>query len=104
MADATDNDDKTKLRSVALGVGAYLPAKTLTNEDLEKMVDTTSDWIVQRTGIRERHVAAEGETTSMLGTNAARAALENAGVEAASIDLVICATSTPDYTFPSTAT
>ena len=104
MADGANNNDKTGLRSVVLGVGAYLPAKTLTNADLEKMVDTTSEWIVQRTGIQERHIAAEGETTSMLGTEAAKRALANAGVEAASIDLIICATSTPDYTFPSTAT
>ncbi|HMN71240.1 MAG TPA: beta-ketoacyl-ACP synthase III [Rhodoblastus sp.] len=104
MADGAGNKNKGELRSVVLGVGSYLPARVLTNEDLEKMVDTTSEWIVQRTGIRERHIAAEGETTSMLGVNAARAALENAGVEASSIDLVICATSTPDYTFPSTAT
>jgi len=104
MADGANKDDKTHLRSVVLGVGAYLPARTLTNADLEKMVDTTSDWIVQRSGIRERHIAAEGETTSMLGTEAAKAALANAGVEASSIDLIICATSTPDYTFPSTAT
>ena len=104
MADGAKHNDKTQLRSVVLGVGSYLPAKTLTNADLEKMVDTTSDWIVQRTGIHERHVAAEGETTSMLGTRAAQAALANAGVDASSIDLVICATSTPDYTFPSAAT
>ena len=104
MAEGANNNDKTGLRSVVLGVGAYLPAKTLTNADLEKMVDTTSEWIVQRTGIQERHIAAEGETTSMLGTEAAKRALANAGVEAASIDLIICATSTPDYTFPSTAT
>ena len=104
MAEGANNNDKTGLRSAVLGVGAYLPAKTLTNADLEKMVDTTSEWIVQRTGIQERHIAAEGETTSMLGTEAAKRALANAGVEAASIDLIICATSTPDYTFPSTAT
>ena len=104
MPDGAKDNDKTQLRSVVLGVGAYLPAKTLTNADLETMVDTTSDWIVQRTGIQERHIAAEGETTSMLGTEAARRALANAGVDAASIDLIICATSTPDYTFPSAAT
>ncbi len=104
MADGAKDNDRKELRSVVLGVGAYLPARTLTNEDLEKMVDTTSEWIVQRTGIRERHIAAEGETTSMLGTEAAKRALANAGVEAGSIDLIICATSTPDYTFPSTAT
>jgi 3-oxoacyl-[acyl-carrier-protein] synthase-3 len=68
------------------------------------MVDTTDDWIVQRTGIRNRHIAAEGETTSMLATNAARAALENAGLSASDIDLVVVGTATPDYTFPSVAT
>ncbi len=93
-----------RLRSVVLGVGSYLPEKTLTNADLEKMVDTTSEWIVQRTGIQERHIAADGETTSMLGIRAAEKAIAAAGVDPQSIDLVICATSTPDYTFPSTAT
>jgi 3-oxoacyl-[acyl-carrier-protein] synthase III len=92
------------LRSVVLGVGAYLPENILTNADLEKIVDTTSDWIVQRTGIQQRHIAAEGETTSMLGIKAAERALAKAGIDAQSIDLVICATSTPDYTFPATAT
>ena len=92
------------LRSVVLGVGAYLPEKTLTNDELAKLVDTSDDWIVQRTGIRERHIAAEGETTSMLGEKAARAALANAGVSADDIDLIVVATSTPDWTFPSTAT
>jgi 3-oxoacyl-[acyl-carrier-protein] synthase-3 len=76
----------------------------MTNADLEKIVDTTDEWIVQRTGIRERYVAAEGETTSMLATYAARAALDNAGCTPDDIDLVIVATSTPDYTFPATAT
>ena len=94
----------TKLRSVVMGVGSYLPARRVTNADMEKMVDTTDDWIVQRTGIRARHLAAEGETTSMLATKAAQAALKNAGLEAADIDLIIVATATPDYTFPSTAT
>ncbi|MDE2362100.1 MAG: ketoacyl-ACP synthase III [Hyphomicrobiales bacterium] len=92
------------MRSVVLGVGSYLPEKILTNADLEKMVDTTSDWIVQRTGIQQRHIAADGETTSMLGIKAAQKALASAGVDADSIDLVICATSTPDYTFPAAAT
>jgi 3-oxoacyl-[acyl-carrier-protein] synthase-3 len=91
-------------RSVVEGVGAYLPEKTLTNADMEKLVDTTREWIEQRTGIRERHVAAEGETTSMLATKAALAALKAAGRTADEIDLVIVATSTPDYTFPATAT
>jgi 3-oxoacyl-[acyl-carrier-protein] synthase-3 len=92
------------LRSVVLGVGSYLPAKTLTNDDLAKFVDTNDDWIVQRTGIKERHIAAEGETTSMLGEKAARAALANAGLVPDDIDLIIVGTSTPDWTFPSTAT
>jgi 3-oxoacyl-[acyl-carrier-protein] synthase-3 len=92
------------LRSVVCGVGSYLPAKVVTNADLEKTVDTSDDWIVQRTGIRQRHIAGEGETTSVLATHAARAALDNAGLTAADIDLIIVATSSPDYTFPSTAT
>lgn len=92
------------LRAVVLGVGSYLPAKTLTNDDLARMVDTSDEWIFQRTGIRERHVAAPGETTSMLGEKAARAALESAGLAPEDIDLIIVGTSTPDWTFPSTAT
>lgn len=92
------------LRSVVLGVGSYLPAKTLTNDDLAKFVDTSDEWIFQRTGIKERHIAAEGETTSMLGEKAARAALANAGLTPDDIDLIIVGTSTPDWTFPSTAT
>ncbi|MEK4034783.1 beta-ketoacyl-ACP synthase III [Methylocystis sp. IM3] len=92
------------LRSVVLGVGSYLPARTLTNDDLARMVDTSDDWIFQRTGIKERHIAAPGETTSMLGEKAARAALESAGLEPNDIDLIIVGTSTPDWTFPSTAT
>lgn len=91
-------------RSVVLGVGSYLPAKTLTNDDMAKIVDTTDEWIFQRTGIKERHIAAEGETTSMLGEKAARAALANAGLVPDDIDLIIVGTSTPDWTFPSTAT
>jgi len=96
--------DHPQLRSVVLGVGSYLPEKTLTNDELAKLVDTSDDWIVQRTGIKERHIAAKGETTSMLGEKAARAALANAGVQPDDIDLIIVATSTPDWTFPSTAT
>ncbi len=94
----------SELRSVVLGVGACLPDKTLTNADLEKMVDTSDEWIVQRSGIRERHIAGEGETTATLGAKAAERALASAGVDAQSIDLIICATSTPDYTFPASAT
>ncbi len=92
------------MRSVVIGCGSYLPARVVTNDDLARMVDTSDDWITQRTGIRERHVAADGEVTSDLALAAARAALANAGVEAQSIDLVVLATSTPDNTFPATAT
>ena len=91
------------LRSVVLGCGSYLPARILSNDELAKSVDTTDEWIVQRTGIRERHIAASGEFTSDLALNAARAALANAHVDAQSIDLMVLATSTPDQTFPATA-
>jgi 3-oxoacyl-[acyl-carrier-protein] synthase-3 len=93
-----------RTRSIVRGVGSYLPRRKLTNQDLEKLVDTSHDWIVQRTGIEERHIAENDETTSVLGIKAAEAALADAGLTADDIDLVICATSTPDYTFPSTAT
>jgi 3-oxoacyl-[acyl-carrier-protein] synthase-3 len=92
------------IRSVVRGIGSYLPARKVSNADLEKIVDTTDEWIVQRTGIRNRHIAGEGETTSMLATHAARAALDNAGLTANDIDLVIVGTATPDFTFPSVAT
>jgi 3-oxoacyl-[acyl-carrier-protein] synthase-3 len=91
------------IRSVVRGIGSYLPEKVLTNEDLAAMVDTSDAWIVQRTGIRERHIAAEGEVTSDLATAAARRALDNAGVDATDIDLIVLATSTPDNTFPASA-
>jgi 3-oxoacyl-[acyl-carrier-protein] synthase-3 len=93
-----------RTRSIVRGIGSYLPRRKLTNQDLEKRVDTSHDWIVQRTGIEERHIAEEDETTSVLGIKAAEAALADAGLTANDIDLIICATSTPDYTFPSTAT
>ncbi|KFG68189.1 beta-ketoacyl-ACP synthase III [Microvirga sp. BSC39] len=93
-----------RTRSIVRGIGSYLPRRKLTNQDLEKLVDTSHDWIVQRTGIEERHIAEDDETTSVLGIKAAEAALADAGLTANDIDLVICATSTPDYTFPSTAT
>ena len=93
----------TMMRSVVLGHGAYLPERILTNAALAKMVDTSDEWIVQRTGIKERHIAAEGEFTSHLGLKAAQAALANAGIDAQSIDLIVLATSTPDNTFPATA-
>ena len=91
------------IRSVVRGIGSYLPQRCLTNNDLAKMVDTTDEWIVQRTGIKSRHIAAEKELTSDLGYNAAKAALENAGIAADTIDLILLATSTPDNTFPATA-
>jgi 3-oxoacyl-[acyl-carrier-protein] synthase-3 len=90
-------------RSRILGTGGYLPEKVLTNADLEKMVDTTDEWITSRTGIRERHIAADGETTCDLAEHAARRALAAAGVEPADIDLIIVGTTTPDRIFPSTA-
>ena len=93
----------TVIRSVVLGCGSYLPERVVTNSELAAQVDTTDEWIVQRTGIRQRHIAAEGEFTSHLGLKAAQAALANAGVDAQSIDLIILATSTPDNTFPATS-
>jgi 3-oxoacyl-[acyl-carrier-protein] synthase III len=90
-------------RSVVLGCGCYLPQRILTNAELAAKVDTSDEWIVQRTGIRQRHIAAEGEFTSHLAINAARAALADAGIDAQSIDLIVLATSTPDNTFPATA-
>jgi 3-oxoacyl-[acyl-carrier-protein] synthase-3 len=98
------NRDFPRLRSVVIGVGSCLPKKLVTNDDLAKQMDTSDEWIVQRTGIKQRHIAGPGETTSTLGEGAARAALAEAGLEASDIDLVIVATSTPDWTFPSTAT
>ena len=94
----------TRLRSVVRGCGSYLPPRVVTNAELADLVDTSDEWIVQRTGISQRHIAADDETTSVLGLRAAEAALADAGLEASDIDLVICATSTPDFTFPATAT
>jgi len=91
-------------RSVALGCGGYLPARVVTNDDLNLLVDTSDEWIRQRTGIRERHFVDEGELTSDLATHAARAALADAGVEIDEVDLIVVATCTPDETFPATAT
>lgn len=93
-------DKNTIIRSV----GAYLPARVVTNDELARTVDTSDEWIQQRTGIRQRHMAAEGENTSDLAAAAARRALENAGLEIADIDLIVVATTTPDMTFPATAT
>jgi 3-oxoacyl-[acyl-carrier-protein] synthase III len=94
----------TVRRSVVLGCGSYLPNQVLTNADLARKVDTSDEWIVQRTGIHERRIAAPGEFTSHMATNAARAALAHAHLDAQAIDLIVLATSTPDNTFPSTAT
>lgn len=91
------------IRSVVRGFGTALPKRVLTNAELESMVDTSDEWIVQRTGIHQRYIAGEGETTASLGEGAARAALDKAGLTAADIDLIIVATSTPDNTFPATA-
>ena len=91
------------LRSVVIGCGSYLPSRILTNQELAQSVETTDEWIVQRTGIRERHIAAPGELTSDLAFHAAKAALANAKLEASSIDLIVLGTSTPDQTFPATA-
>jgi 3-oxoacyl-[acyl-carrier-protein] synthase-3 len=92
-------DRKTIIRSV----GSYLPARVMTNDDLSKIVETSDEWIQQRTGIKQRHIAAEGENTSDLGAAAGRKALENAGLTPDDIDLIIVATTTPDMTFPATA-
>ncbi|MFY8154554.1 MAG: beta-ketoacyl-ACP synthase III, partial [Hyphomicrobiales bacterium] len=92
------------LRSQIVGCGSYLPARIVTNAELAERVDTTDAWIVQRTGIRQRHVAAADETTSVIGLKAAQAALADAGMKPSEIDLIIVATATPDHTFPATAT
>jgi 3-oxoacyl-[acyl-carrier-protein] synthase-3 len=93
----------TETRSVVLGCGAYLPSRILTNEDLATLVDTSDDWITERTGIKARHIAAAGEKTSDLALAAASEALKDAGIEAAAIDAIVLATSTADNTFPATA-
>jgi 3-oxoacyl-[acyl-carrier-protein] synthase-3 len=90
-------------RSIVRGVGGYLPARVMTNQELASKVDTSDEWIVQRTGIHERRIAAAGETTSDLGLAAARAALADAGMSADAVDLIVLATSTPDQTFPASA-
>lgn len=92
------------VRSRIIGCGSYLPSNIVTNDELAKRIDTSDEWIVARTGIRQRHIAAEGETTSDLAVAAATRAMEHAGVTAADIDMIIVATATPDNTFPATAT
>jgi 3-oxoacyl-[acyl-carrier-protein] synthase III len=91
-------------RTKLIGFGSALPERVVTNAELAAKLDTSDDWIVQRTGIRQRYVAGEGETTSSLATLAARRALDHAGIAASAIDLIVLATATPDFTFPSTAT
>ena len=93
----------TKIRSVVLGCGAYLPEQVVTNAELAARIDTSDEWIVQRTGIHERRIAADGETTSDMALHAAKSALAHARVDAQSIDLIVLATSTPDNTFPASA-
>ena len=93
----------TVIRSVVRGIGSALPSRIMKNTDFEGIVETSDEWIVQRTGIRQRHIAGDDETTASLGEAAARAALDNAGLTPADIDLIVLATSTPDHTFPATA-
>ncbi|MEL7453101.1 MAG: 3-oxoacyl-ACP synthase, partial [Pseudomonadota bacterium] len=93
----------TNFVSQIAGVGSYLPSRVMTNDDLSALVDTSDQWIRERTGIRERHIAAEGELTSDLAVAAARDAMEMAGIGAGDIDLIVMATTTPDQTFPATA-
>ena len=92
------------IRARIIGCGAYLPEKIVTNDDLSKIVDTTDAWIRDRTGIRERRVVSEGEKTSDLALAASRAALTDAGIDAGELDMIVCCTTTPDETFPATAT
>ena len=94
----------TVRRTRFVSTGSSLPRQCLSNDELSRMVETSDDWIVQRTGIRQRHLAGDGETTGTLAVNASQVALERAGVSAADVDLIIVATTTPDHTFPATAT
>lgn len=91
------------IRSIIVGTGSYSPEKILTNKDMESIIDTTDEWITQRTGIKQRHIVEEGETTADLGEKAAKAALENAGLTTDDLDMIILATSTPNNTFPATS-
>jgi len=92
------------MKAVIRGIGSYLPDRILPNAELSKLVDTSDEWIRERTGIHQRHIAADGEYTSDLGVKAASAALEHAGLTSDDLDLIVVATSTPDFTFPATAT
>lgn len=91
-------------RSVIVGTGSYLPERIVTNAEMAERVETSDDWIIERTGIRQRHVAADGEFTSDLATKAAERALAAAGIDGKDVDLIVLATATPDFTFPATAT
>jgi 3-oxoacyl-[acyl-carrier-protein] synthase-3 len=91
------------IRSVLRATGSYLPERVITNAEMERLVDTSDEWIVQRTGIRERHVAAETQSTSDLAIEAAKRALESSGLSPEDLDGVIVATTTPDRTFPAVA-
>jgi 3-oxoacyl-[acyl-carrier-protein] synthase-3 len=91
------------IRSALIGVGSALPRRVMTNKDFEKLVETSDEWIVQRTGIQQRYIAGDDETTVSLGEAAARAALENAGLQPSDIDLIIVATATPNNTFPASS-
>jgi 3-oxoacyl-[acyl-carrier-protein] synthase-3 len=102
MSAESNIDAKPPFARIA-GTGSYLPARILTNQDLEKLIETTSEWILERTGIRERHIAGDGELTSDLAQKAAERAIEAAGIDANDIDLIIVATTTADRVFPSTA-
>ena len=92
------------IRATIAGTGSALPARRVTNDELAETVDTSDDWIVERTGIRARHIAGDGETTATLATDAAKAAIAAAGIDAGEIGLIVLATATPDQTFPATAT
>jgi 3-oxoacyl-[acyl-carrier-protein] synthase-3 len=92
------------IRARVIGCGSFLPDNIVTNDDLAKKIDTSDEWIRERTGIRQRHIAREGEKTSDLAVGAARAAIADAGIDAGELDMVIVATTTPDESFPSTAT
>ncbi|NZA26922.1 ketoacyl-ACP synthase III [Luteimonas sp. SJ-92] len=99
----SESGSTPRVYSRIAGTGSYLPAKVLTNDDLSKIVDTSDEWIAARTGIRQRHIAADGETTGDLAYHAAVRALQSAGVEADELDLIVLGTTTPDLIFPSTA-
>ena len=94
----------TGIRSVIRGTGGYLPERIMSNEEMSQIVETSDQWIQERTGIRQRHIAADDEMTSDLATKAARGILKDAGMKADQVDLIVLATTTPDKTFPATAT